>query len=213
LSVPEYVHRLYQENDQASGDEPPVDSLPPTLSNQPVSPRPGKPYPDRRQRRANNELQSRTDPEASVISRQRFGLHLAYKAHLAMAGQRGQVITAAIATRGATTDEHLLGEMPWQHRRLSGLPISEVVADAKYGTMVNYVYLDKVGISAFIPPRRHGYQASGVWGRDHLRWLPEEDSFLCPAGQKLRRWQTEGADSALVDGGSDEYEEGSSGDE
>ncbi len=41
----------------------------------------------------------------TVISRQGFGLHLAYKAHLAMAGKRGQVITAAVATTGAVADE------------------------------------------------------------------------------------------------------------
>jgi transposase len=187
LSVPEYVRRLYQEN---SREEPPVSQPEPPLPDQPLSPPSGESHPDRRQRRANNELQSRTDPEASVISRRGFGLHLAYKAHVAVAGQSGRVITAAIATTGATADEHLLGEVLWEHRRLSGLPVSEVVADGKYGTVANYVYLRKAGISAFIPPRRHGYQANGVWGRDHFRWLSEEDSFLCPAGQRLRRFTT-----------------------
>jgi len=188
LSAPEYVRRLYQENDPAPADESPAAAPPSTLPDQPAPRRSRKPRPDRRRRQVNRELQSRSDPEATLISRQGFGLHLAYKAHLAVAGKRGQVITAAVATTGATADEHLLGEVLWEHRRLSKLPTPEVVADAKYGTATNYLYLHKAGITAFIPPRRHGHQASGVWGRDRFRWLPEEDAFLCPAGQRLRRF-------------------------
>ena len=163
-------------------------SPPPALPDQPAPPRSRKPHPDRHRRRANNELQSRTDWEASVISRQGFGLHLAYKAHLAVAGEPGQVIAAALATTGAAADEHLLGEVLWQHRRLSKLPTSELVADAKYGTAPNYLYLHQAGISAFIPPKRYGHQQDGIWGRKHFRWLSEEDAFLCPAGQRLQRF-------------------------
>jgi hypothetical protein len=75
----------------------------------------------------------------------------------------------------------------WQHRRLSRLGVPEVVADAKYGTGPNYLYLDKAGIPAFIPTTRLGNQHTGIWGREHFTWLPEEDAFLCAAGQKLRR--------------------------
>ncbi|MFQ6059334.1 MAG: transposase [Anaerolineae bacterium] len=158
------------------------------LAYQPAPPRSRKTWLHRHRRKANRELQSRTDPEATIISRQGFGLHLAYKAHLAVAGKRGQVITAAVATTGATADEHLLGEMLWAHRPLSKLPIPELVADAKYGTATNYLYLHKAGIRAFIPPRRYGHQASGVWGRGRFCWLTEEDAFLCPAGRRLRRF-------------------------
>ena len=136
----------------------------------------------------NRELQSKTDPEATLVNRPEFGRHLAYKAHVAVAGRRGQVITAAVATTGATADEHLLAEVLWQHRRLSRLAVPEVVADAKYGTGPNYLYLDQAGIPAFIPTTRFGNQHTGVWGREHFTWLPEEDAFLCPAGERLRRY-------------------------
>ncbi len=130
---------------------------------------------------------SRTDPEATLVNRPDFGRHLAYKAHVAVGGRRGQVITAAVATTGATADEHLLAEVLWEHRRLSRLGIPEAVADAKYGTGPNYRYLDQVGVTAFIPTTRFGNQHTGIWGREHFTWLPAEDAYLCPAGQRLRR--------------------------
>ncbi len=84
---------------------------------------------------------SRTDPDATVISRRRFDMHLAYKAHMAVSGVNGQVVTAATATTGARSDEHQLAELLEHHNKLTRLPAREVVADAKYGTIANYEFL------------------------------------------------------------------------
>ena len=27
-----------------------------------------------------------------------------------------------------------------------------------------------------------------IWGREHFQWLPDEDAYRCPAGQKLKRY-------------------------
>ena len=180
LSVTAYLQRLDQEADQKS------ESL---AEEAPPGPREAErpPAGARRPGRPNEELVSRTDLEATLVDRPGFGRHLAYKAHVAVGGRRGQVITAAVATTGATADEHLLAEVLWQHRRLSRLGIPEAVADAKYGTGPNYRYLDQVGIPAFIPTTRFGNQHTGIWGREHFTWLPADDAYLCPAGQRLRR--------------------------
>ena len=183
LSIEEYVQRLYTENDPASeNDEPP--------------PPPSTPSPRRRRGRGqpsefprpNQALLSKTDPEATLVNRPEFGRHLAYKAHVAVAGRRGQVVTAAVATTGAEADEHLLAEVLWHHRRLSRLGVPEVVADAKYGTTTNFLYFGQAGIPAFIPTTRFGNLRKDIWGREYFQWLPEEDAYLCPAGQKLRRY-------------------------
>ena len=84
LSIEEYAHRLDTENDPPPEDEAP---LPPT-------PGPGL----RRRRgqkalpRPNQTLQSKTDADATLVNRPDFGRHLAYKAHVAVSGHRGQVI-------------------------------------------------------------------------------------------------------------------------
>jgi len=115
-------------------------------------------------------------------------MHLAYKAHVAVAGTKGQVITAALATTGAKPDEHLLREMLDYHKKLANLQVKEVVADAKYGTMANYEFLDKDGMIAFIPPRQRIRGPGGIWGSDHFRYLREQDIFLCPAGKSMKRF-------------------------
>lgn len=175
LSIKEYLRRLDLEAGEAEEEEPPdSDSgAGPDSGSKPIPP--------------NQRLVSRTDPEATLVDRPEFGRHLAYKAHWAASGRKGQVITAAVATTGAKADEHLLAEVLWQHRRLSGLKLREVVADAKYGTSFNFLYLGRLGLPAIIPLTRFGNMRKDIWGREHFQWLPDEDAYLCPAGQKLRR--------------------------
>jgi transposase len=191
-SVTEYVRRLYEENIPLPKEEEDSQlASPPSSLGGPetkVPPRYRKSRPDGHRRKANSELVSRTDPEATVISRRGFDMHLAYKAHMAVAGKKGQVITAAVATTGAKADEHLLDEVLWHHRRLSHLPIRDIVADAKYGTMTNYLYLHQAGMRAFIPSRHHKRGPGGVWGRDQFQYLPVEDEYLCPAEKRMRRF-------------------------
>jgi hypothetical protein len=115
-------------------------------------------------------------------------MHLAYKAHVAVAGSKGQVITAALATTGAKPDEHLLREMLDYHKKLTNLQVKEVVADAKYGTLANYEFLDKDGTIAFIPPRQRIRGPGGTWGSNHFRYLREQDIFLCPDGKSMKRF-------------------------
>ena len=164
LSIQEYVRRLYAEND-LPGEEELSSSSQHSVSATRVPPRYRKVRRDGHRGKANNKLISRTDPEATVASRRGFGLHLA------VASRRGQVITAAVATTGAKADEHLLREMLWHHSRLSGLGVREVVADAKYGTIANYVYLRRAGMMAYIPPRQRKLGPGGIWGREHFRYL------------------------------------------
>jgi transposase len=193
LPIREYVNRLYTENAPPPQEESVPCSPPPSTDHElnhagRVPPRYRKIRPDGHRRKANNELVSRTDPEATVVSRRGFDMHLAYKAHVAVAGAKGQVITAALATTGTKPDEHLLRDMLAYHKRLTNLPVTEVVADAKYGTMINYGFLEKSGMTAFIPPRQRLRGPKGIWGSDHFCYQREQDLFVCPAGVPMKRF-------------------------
>ena len=135
LTIREYEQKLYTENVPPQEEDAQCPSPPPGDSQHSeadvrVPPRYSKNRSDSHQRKANNELVSQTDPKATVVSRRGFGLYLAYKAHVAVAGAKGQVITAALATTGAKPDEHLLAKTLHYHGKLTNLPVKEVVADA-----------------------------------------------------------------------------------
>ncbi|MGB6837097.1 MAG: transposase [Dehalococcoidia bacterium] len=136
----------------------------------------------------NRRARSRTDPEASVIHHPTFGLHLAYKAHMAVDDHPARVITAAVVTPGATADEYLLEELLWRHRQRVGRLPRDVVADRRYGMLHHYRYLAELGIRAAIAHRAGKKRnAGGVWNIQDFRYDAESDTYTCPASETLTR--------------------------
>ena len=60
------------------------------------------------------------------------------------------------------------------------------MADAKYGTIANHVFLHHAGLTAFIPPRQCTVEPRGIWGKGRFRYLKDQDVFLCPAGMPMK---------------------------
>jgi transposase len=185
MSPGRYVKRLFEENpveDQASFSGPPAG--PPVEEPVRSEERPAA----AKRAGLNRRARSRTDPEASVMDHPTFGLHLAYKAHVAVDDHPARVITAAVVTPGATADEYLLGELLWRHRRLVGQLLRYVVGDRRYGTLHHYRYLAELGIQAVMAHRSgEKRNAGGVWNIRDFQYNAESDTYTCPAGETLTR--------------------------
>jgi len=189
LSVKDYIRKVYKENPVPQEEDGDMNSTPADDKTTPECE--ATAYRDSEARircrsKKNREYVSRTDPEATVVHSIRAGLKLAYKAHVAVSGKEGLVITAAIATTGIAGEEHLLNEVLRCHTRYTEIPVQEAVADTRYGTLANYVSLDRAGIAAFIPPHERTNGVNGFWGKDHFSYVPEQDIYLCPAGKKMK---------------------------
>jgi transposase len=189
MPVKDYIQKVYQEN-PAPREEDGTKNSPP--SNGKTAPRyeTWVNFDHELQKRSrsnkNREYVSYTDPESTIIHSIRGGLKLAYKAHMAVSGERGLVVTAAIATTGIIGEEHLLEEVLKCHTRYTKTPTKEVVADTRYGTLENYISLEKAGIAAYIPPHERTNGINGFWGKDHFQYIPEQDIYLCPAGEIMK---------------------------
>src|SRR5215470_3922790 len=94
----------------------------------------------------NSQRVSRTDPEASIISRRGLGTMLAYKQHFTVDSLR-RVVTAVEVTPAATEDceqvPQLLDQQPLWPREFCG--------DSHYGVPKVYAELQRRGILAAIP--------------------------------------------------------------
>jgi transposase len=196
LSVKDYIQKVYKDNPVSQEENGTTGSefLPVTDKTaaecEYVVGRDGEAR-KRSRSKTNEKYVSRTDPEATIIHNIRGGLRLAYKAHVAVSGKRGLVVTAAIATTGIAGEEHFLNDVLKSHTQHTGMPVKEAVADTRYGTLANYVSLDQARIAAFIPPHERTNGVNGFWGKDHFRYIPEQDIFFCPAGKvmkRLREW-------------------------
>lgn len=139
--------------------------------------------------RVNGWVVSRTDPEAELVSRAGVLLDLYYKVHVGVDAGRARIVTAVEVTGGAVADEHVLERIVREHEGNTGRAVAEVVADAKYGTGANYAALEARGIAASIPMHENGATRRAL-PADAFAYDAPTDTFLCPAGQRLRRQGT-----------------------
>jgi transposase len=195
-AVDAHLAAVWDENPMAAADadgEPagagPVSA--PAAPAEPVGPHlagDGDP-PNGRPGRANELAVSRTDPDAGLVSRDGVPLDLYHKVHVGVDGGAARVITAVDVTPGEVADEDLLARLIKEHEGATGRTVTEVVADAKYGTYANYRALEDDGIRASIPPHLGRGKARAIPG-ELFMYDPVGDRFLCPEGQVLRRQGT-----------------------
>ncbi|MFQ5816200.1 MAG: IS1182 family transposase [Candidatus Hydrothermarchaeaceae archaeon] len=135
-------------------------------------------------RKAYNELRiSKTDPDASVVSRPMIGKGLFYKQHFTVDSSR--VITAVSVTSGIVEDHTqvrgLLDKQPIAPKRFS--------ADSHYGVPGVYGELKRRGILPAIPRRSPQARKPrpGHLPPSAFRYDRERDVYICPQDKPLRR--------------------------
>jgi len=129
---------------------------------------------------------STTDPDASLVSKGKVRSQLSFKVHRAVEG-RSEVITATQVTSGAVNEGHLLAELVEQHTENTRSQVEVVVADSQYGTIDNYLKCHDRGLKAHISPFKDGRNRNGKFSDEAFTYDPQDDVYLCPAGQRLRR--------------------------
>jgi transposase len=139
---------------------------------------------------ANSRHISTTDPDASVTRHSKGKSKLRYKTHRAV-DEKHEIITATKVSPGSVDDGHLLEDMIEAHEQNTQKRLETVVADSKYGTMDNYLLCHDRKLKAHIPSIEKTHRGSGrqkgIFPKEAFSYDPQTDTFLCPAGQILRR--------------------------
>jgi transposase len=133
---------------------------------------------------------STTDPDASVTRQGSGKSKLRYKTHRAVDGKQ-EIITATQVTSGAVDDGHVLGDMIDAHEQNTQKKLETAVADSKYGTIDNYFLCHDRKVKAHIPSIEKTHRGTGrqkgIFPKEVFSYDPDTDTFLCPAGQILRK--------------------------
>lgn len=149
---------------------------------------------------------SKTDPDATFMrmkeDHMRNGqLKPGYNVQIAV---NSEYITG-IEAFSDRTDVRTLRPMLETLSRWHQTRYEEVVADAGYESLENYLYLDQHGQVCLIKPTNYEQKKTKKFqkqvGRiENMTYHPEEDSFTCAQGRKLhlRREETEARDGRFV---------------
>lgn len=128
-------------------------------------------------------LVSTTDPDARLTRKYNQPV-LGYKDHRAVDDRCG-IITATVTTSAAVADEAMLEEVLDGHEAGVGQAVEMVVADSRYGTGATYHALRGRGVQPCIPPMRRA--RSGRFGPERFTYEVTTDTYMCPAGHRLKR--------------------------
>jgi transposase len=138
--------------------------------------------------KANRKYISTTDPDASVVRMGPGRSRLRYKIHRAV-DEKHEVITATDVSAGEKNEAHLLTPLIDQHQINTGKDVTTAVADSKYGTIDNYLACCDRDILAhfesFDKNNKGTGTRKGIFEPSDFMYNPEEDLFICPAGELL----------------------------
>jgi len=133
---------------------------------------------------------SKTDPDATLARKGADAARLRYKQHRVVDDQCG-VITAIETTAGDINENEKLMDLVQQHERNTGEQVGTVVADAQYGTNDNFAACQRRGIRSHMADLRATYTndapTRGIFRETEFRYDAETDTYVCPAGQTLKR--------------------------
>jgi transposase len=137
-------------------------------------------------KRTADRLMSTTDPDATPMRVSESKAKLGYQAHYVVDGGKARVILNVLVTSSEVTENRPMLDLLWSSVFRWRIRPRQVTGDAKYGTRQNMASLEEAGIRAYVAiPNYFDFRDTGLFGPGHFRYDPENDNYLCPAGQTL----------------------------
>ncbi|MEK7778383.1 MAG: IS1182 family transposase [Chloroflexota bacterium] len=136
--------------------------------------------------RNNSTHVSRTDPEATIVTRPGKGTMLAYSVEY-WTDSRAGVITHVDAYTGAEAEHKTVMKAVKRQREVFDLPLASLSYDKGSGRGRLYRQLQDAGIVPYIPYREQANSTSGpgLYGLESFQFDEERNVYICPGGHEL----------------------------
>lgn len=141
-------------------------------------------------RRVADDFLSSTDPDATPL-RPKGGQKskLGYHTHYAVDGGKARIIVGTLVTPATVMDHAPLLDMQQRIHHRFNLHPSLVVGDARYGTVENYVGLERRGIRAYLARTDDAKNKPHQLPPTDFVYLSDSDTYRCPQGHELKRYK------------------------
>lgn len=138
----------------------------------------------KKQRRISNQTHvSKTDPDATLVSKKTKYNKLCYKVHYSI-DAKSRVITDCFTTTGARHECTILPERIEYQLNSFKFQAEEWIADKGYGRGPTYGYLREKKIRAYIPLHEDNL-GEGKLSRGEFKYERKKDRYKCPEGNYL----------------------------
>src|SRR5215218_5914679 len=129
---------------------------------------------------------SLTDPDSrSMATSGRGSGVVGYNVQVAVDTESHLIVTHEVTNVGS--DRAQLGNVAKQAQAILQTDKLDAVADRGYFSGVEILACDRAGVTVTLPkPMTSGAKSEGRFGKQDFVYLPEEDVYRCPAGEKLK---------------------------
>jgi transposase len=141
---------------------------------------------------------SLTDPDSrSMATSGRGSGVVGYNVQVAVDTEHHLIVTHEVTNSGS--DRAQLAKMAMQAKAVLKTEALEAVADRGYFNSPEILACHEAGITVTLPkPMTSGAKSDGRFGKQDFVYLPVEDAYRCPAGERLPyRYTNEEADKML----------------
>ena len=126
---------------------------------------------------------SLTDPDARSMKSRGTGI-VGYNVQTAVDAQHHLIVAHEVTNVGV--DRRQLAKIAKQAKAAIGTDELEVVADRGYYRSEEILACEEANISAYVAkPNTSSNRAKGLFGREDFHYIPEDDEYECPAGERL----------------------------
>src|ERR1700756_1358800 len=133
---------------------------------------------------------SLTDPDSrSMATSGRGSGVVGYNVQVAVDTEHHLIVTHEVTNVGS--DRSQLARVARQAKAALQTDTLEAVADRGYFSGEEIVACDQAGITVTLPkPMTSGAKSEGRFGKQDFAYLPEDDVYRCPAGERLKYYYT-----------------------
>lgn len=133
---------------------------------------------------------SLTDPDSrSMATSGRGSGVVGYNVQVAVDTKHHLIVTHEVTNVGS--DRSQLARVAKEAKATLQTDTLEAVADRGYFSGEEIVACDRAGITVTLPkPLTSGAKSEGRFGKQDFVYLPEEDVYRCPAGERLKYYYT-----------------------
>ncbi|WP_426536968.1 IS1182 family transposase [Bradyrhizobium sp. McL0615] len=128
---------------------------------------------------------SLTDPDSrSMATSGRGSGVVGYNVQVAVDTEHHLIVAHEVTNSGS--DRAQLANMAKQAKAVLETETLEAVADRGYFSSLEILACHEAGITVTLPkPQTSGAKSEGRFGKQDFAYLPEEDAYRCPAGERL----------------------------
>jgi hypothetical protein len=133
---------------------------------------------------------SLTDPDSrSMATSGRGSGVVGYNVQVAVDTEHHLIVTHEVTNTGS--DRSQLANVAKEAKAVLGTDKLEAVADRGYFNGEEILACEEAGITVTLPkPMTSGAKSEGRFGKQDFVYLPEEDVYRCPAGERLKYYFT-----------------------